>query len=115
MNDEDAEARLLAVFDHYDLPEPRYGEHPMKCPVHDDRVASASVNRGKGLWHCHACGAGGNAVSLVAARENLEYRDAAAWVDGLTGASTAQQRSLQGVRRKRSAGRWVPPALRSVI
>jgi DNA primase len=112
---DDPEADLLAVFDKYNLPEPRHGEHPMKCPVHDDRVASASVNRGKGLWHCHACGAGGNAVSLVAALESVDYQEANRIVRGLVGGSTGQYGAMQGVRRKRSSGRWVPPSLRRAM
>lgn len=37
-----------------------YGtERTFKCPVHDDRVASARVNVEKGVWYCHACGAKG--------------------------------------------------------
>lgn len=114
MSDE-PEIDLLAVFEHYGLTEPRYGEHPMRCPVHDDRVASASVNRSKGLWHCHACGAGGDAVSLVAARENLDYLQAKAYLQGLLGRSVGQQGAMQGVRRKRSAGRWTPPSLRRAM
>ena len=32
----------------------------VRCPFHDDRHASMSVNVGRGLWHCHAdCGGGG--------------------------------------------------------
>lgn len=87
----------------------------MKCPVHDDRVASASVNRGKGLWHCHACGAGGNAVSLVAALESVDYQEANRIVRALVGGSTGQYGASQGVRRKRSSGRWVPPSLRRAM
>ena len=112
MDEEAAEAALVAVFDHYDLPEPRHGEHPMKCPVHGDRVASASVNRGKGLWHCHACGAGEDAVSLVMALENLEYKDARSRVEALTGGSMARTRPSRG---KSKGGRWIPPKLRSAV
>jgi phage/plasmid primase-like uncharacterized protein len=111
MDDEVSEARLLAVLAHYSLPEPRYGEQPLKCPVHGDRVASASVNRGKGLWHCHACGAGGDAVSLVMALDSVDYRQAKGMVDGLVGGSMPQQRALQGARRS-SQTRWIPPRLR---
>lgn len=111
---DDPEADLLAVFDHYGLPTPRYGEHPMKCPVHDDRVASASVNRAKGLWHCHACGAGGDAVSLVAGRESMDYPEARATLSSILGRPVGQQRPSQGVRRKRNQ-RWVPPALRGAV
>lgn len=111
----DPEADLIAVFHWYGLPEPRYGEHPLKCPVHDDKVASASVNRAKGLWHCHACGAGGDAISLVQARENLDYREATAYLSGLLGRSVPESGALQGVRRKRGSGRWIPPSLRRAM
>jgi len=36
-------------------------ERPFRCPVHDDRHASASVNVLKGLWYCYTCGAHGKA------------------------------------------------------
>lgn len=110
----DPEAELVAVFDKYDLPEPRHGEHPMKCPVHEDRVASASVNREKGLWYCHACGAGGGAVSLVAALESVDFREARHIVNGLVGGSP-RTGATQGARRVRKSGRWVPPALRRAM
>ena len=111
MNEEEFyEQQLLSVFAHYDLPEPRYGEHPMRCPVHDDRVASASVNRSKGLWFCHACGAGGTATDMVMAVEQMSYIEATAFLDGLTGS-----RRRPGVRptgKKHRLNRWIPPALR---
>lgn len=34
-------------------------ERPFRCSVHDDRMASASVNVVKGVWFCHACHAKG--------------------------------------------------------
>jgi len=48
MDEEASEAELLAVFDHYNLPEPRYGEHPMKCPVHGDKVGVGLSKQGEG-------------------------------------------------------------------
>jgi DNA primase len=108
MNDEQHERLLLAVLDHYGLPEPRYGEHPMKCPAHDDRVASASINRGKGLWHCHACGAGGGAAQIVMAREGMGFKEASAFIAGITGESP----QMPVKQRTRKNKRWVPPRLR---
>jgi hypothetical protein len=35
------------------------GEGSAKCPFHEDRKASLSVNRINGLWFCHACNFGG--------------------------------------------------------
>lgn len=109
MTAEEGEQELLAVFAHYGLPEPRHGEHPMKCPVHDDRVASASVNRDKGVWHCHACGAGGTAIGLVMAREGIAYGEAADMVRAMAGTSPAPRRSAPA---RKSGKRWVPPSLR---
>lgn len=110
MTAEEGEQELLAVFAHYDLPEPRHGDHPMKCPVHDDRVASASVNRDKGVWHCHACGAGGTAVNLVMAREGIAYGEAADKVRSMAGTTRRSPSRPSPVRR--SGKRWVPPSLR---
>lgn len=107
------EAALLAVFDHYDLPEPGWGERPIRCPVHDDSVASASVNRAKGLWNCHACGKGGSAVQIVMEREHLEYRPALAFVEGLTGGSLKSMPRTQ--HRSKTRTRWVPPRLRRAM
>lgn len=107
---EDLEQQLIAVFSHYDLPEPRYGEHPFKCPVHDDAHASASVNRDKGLWHCHACGAGGSAVNLIMAREQIEYPQAAKLLTSITGGASHRTRPAS---RSRRSGRWIPPSLRN--
>lgn len=36
-------------------------EVPIRCPVHDDSNASASVNVIKKVWFCYACGANGKA------------------------------------------------------
>lgn len=40
-------------------------ERAFRCPVHDDRHASASVNVAKGLWVCYSCGAKGTVDSVI--------------------------------------------------
>lgn len=37
-----------------------------KCPFHEDRTASLSVNVTTGLWHCHAGCGGGSVIDLMA-------------------------------------------------
>ena len=107
MSDEElAEQELLAVFTHYGLPTPRYGEHPFRCPVHDDRVASASVNRRKGVWNCHACGAGGDAVTLVMEMEHLTAKEALGFLGELTG--TEHRRGRRPAGKSRRMKRWTP-------
>ncbi len=102
---------MVAVLDHYGYREPRWGESLILCPVHAEDRPSCSVNRGKGLFHCHACGASGSAIDIVMTRESLEFGDALRFIEGL-GVSTAP--TPQPVRRPgRSTGkRWVPPRLR---
>ena len=47
------------------------------CPFHDDHNPSMRVTPAKGLFHCMACGAAGNAIQFVAKKENLTVKEAA--------------------------------------
>lgn len=80
-------SRLEAVLDRYGVQYNvlRQGEQPMRCPVHDDRVASASLNLGLEVWHCHGCGAGGGPVNMVALVDGIDVARAAAVVRELAG------------------------------
>lgn len=42
-----------------------HGERNMRCPLHNDTKRSASINFGKGLWFCHACGKKGKVSTLI--------------------------------------------------
>ncbi len=62
---------LAAVFDHYEV---KYnpntsGNQAIQCPVHDDSHASASCNLSKEVWNCHACGEGGDSITLIMLKE----------------------------------------------
>jgi len=109
---EEKEQQLVAVFEHYGLPEPRYGEQRFKCPVHDDRTPSASVNRSKGLWHCHACGAGGDGIALLQANEGWSYGQAKDFLATLTGDTPTSEVSH---RKPKKSKRWIPPKLRRSV
>lgn len=111
MDSDQLEEVMVAVLNHYDLPVTGSGERNTRCPVHEERVASASMNVGKGLWHCHACGAGGTAVNIVMLRERLEYREALAFITERIG---KEMKATHRAARTRStgSGRWVPPKLR---
>lgn len=52
------------------------GGYIIRCPVHDERTPSCSVQTRQGivLWRCHGCGATGDALSLVAAVHGLTMR-----------------------------------------
>lgn len=111
MDEETYEQMLVAVLDYYGFPEPGYGERSARCPVHDDSHASASINRTKGVFNCHACGGSGNAVHIVMSREGYDYRQALEFIRGL-GVSTELKAAPTRTPRRGST-RWVPPRLRS--
>ena len=47
------------------------------CPFHEDSKPSLHVTPAKQLWHCPACGAGGNVIQFVAKREGCSEKEAA--------------------------------------
>lgn len=51
-----------------------------RCPFHDEKTPSFSVNPDKQFYYCFGCGAGGNALTFVMEYENLEFPQA---VEGL--------------------------------
>lgn len=46
------------------------------CPFHDDTKPSLRVSANKGLYHCFACGAGGDAIKFIMEYEKLSYPEA---------------------------------------
>ena len=47
------------------------------CPFHSERTPSFVVFPHTGTWHCFgACGTGGDAISFVMRKENLDFREA---------------------------------------
>lgn len=47
-----------------------------KCPFHDDRTASASVNHELQGFACMACGVTGDAIKLLQDQLGLTFREA---------------------------------------
>lgn len=98
---------MTAVFAYYNLGYLGYGEKAIRCPAHDDAHASASVNGGKGLWHCHACGGSGNAAHIVMAKENLDYQGAMKKLEEIVGGK------IQPTKTGRKSKRWNPNRLKN--
>jgi DNA primase len=49
-----------------------------RCPIHRGQgVEAFHANLGRGVFHCFACGAGGNVLDFVAAMEDCSIREAA--------------------------------------
>lgn len=43
-----------------------------KCPFHEDKTPSFSVNPSKDVWHCHAGCGGGSVIDLIAKFEGID-------------------------------------------
>lgn len=46
------------------------------CPFHAEKTPSFAVNDRKGVYFCHGCGSGGDAIAFVMARQGLGFREA---------------------------------------
>ena len=42
------------------------------CPFHEERTGSFSVSPGKNLFHCFSCNRGGDAITFIMEKENLQ-------------------------------------------
>lgn len=81
---------MRRVFERYDVPYPledRWVAIHCIGPDHNDSEESASVHGARGAYRCHACGLAGNAVTLLARMEGIEYGDAEVIVSGDAGES----------------------------
>ena len=51
-----------------------------RCPFHEERTPSFSVNAQDKLYFCFGCGKGGDLISFVRETEQLEFAEAVEWV-----------------------------------
>ncbi|MDY0234617.1 MAG: DNA primase [Gudongella sp.] len=46
------------------------------CPFHSEKTPSFTVSDEKQIYHCFGCGAGGDGITFIMQRENLDFKDA---------------------------------------
>ncbi|MBA2383406.1 MAG: DNA primase [Actinobacteria bacterium] len=51
-----------------------------RCPFHEERTPSFSVNAVEKLYHCFGCGKGGDVITFVRETENLDFAGAVEWL-----------------------------------
>jgi DNA primase len=51
-----------------------------RCPFHEERTPSFSVNPGLGLYHCFGCHKGGDAIRFVQETQGLDFAGAIEWL-----------------------------------
>ena len=56
-----------------------------RCPFHDERTPSFSVNPVDKLFHCHGCHKGGDMIGFVRETQGLDFVEAIEWLAGRSG------------------------------
>jgi DNA primase len=51
-----------------------------RCPFHEERTPSFSVNPAEKLFYCFGCGKGGDVITFVRDTEQLDFADAVEWL-----------------------------------
>ena len=51
-----------------------------RCPFHEERTPSFSVNPVKGLYYCFGCGEGGDVITFVRETQGLDFAGAIEWL-----------------------------------
>ena len=51
-----------------------------RCPFHEERTPSFSVNPVEKLYHCFGCGVGGDMIKFVRETQGLDFTDAVEWL-----------------------------------
>ncbi|MEZ5099778.1 MAG: DNA primase [Thermoleophilia bacterium] len=51
-----------------------------RCPFHEERSPSFSVNASRKLYHCFGCGVGGDLIQFVQETEGLDFAGAVEWL-----------------------------------
>jgi DNA primase len=54
--------------------------HMGRCPFHDERTPSFSVNAQEKLFYCFGCGKGGDVITFVRETEQLDFAEAVEWL-----------------------------------
>ncbi|MEW6277748.1 MAG: CHC2 zinc finger domain-containing protein [Candidatus Eremiobacterota bacterium] len=81
-----ARVDLVEVLPRYGVELKRKGKNWLgRCPFHEDRQASLSVNREARLWNCFGCSAGGDVLSFLEKRQGLSFADAVKELSALAG------------------------------
>lgn len=65
----------------------RKGWSSIRCPFHDDRHSSATVNTEENVFCCFACQIKGNTYSVIMKHEGMDFNEAVKLAEGITGKS----------------------------
>ena len=76
-----------------------------RCPFHEDRSPSFSVNAVDKLYYCFGCGAGGDVITFVQETEQLDFAGAIEWLAERLGVQLEYEESSPRARRAAAPAR----------
>jgi DNA primase len=80
-------ANIIDVISNY-IKVQRKGDNAVSiCPFHNDKHPSMQISASKKIYHCFACGAGGNVFNFVADYEKISFQEAVRKVATMVGYS----------------------------
>ena len=83
----DSKHSIVPILEHYGAKGIResWGWQKIKCPIHEDGIASASVNAEENVFVCHACGIKGDTYKIIMEKEGVGFREAISIAEGIAG------------------------------
>ncbi len=84
-----AETDIVAVVEYYggEVNTTRAGWTKIRCPFHDDRMPSATINVAEGVFKCWAGCVAGDGFAVVMWREGLDFPSSQRFIQDTIGAS----------------------------
>ena len=76
-----------------------------RCPFHEERTPSFSVNPAKGLYYCFGCGKGGDLFSFVRETQGLDFAGAVEWLGERFRIAIEYEQSAPGEEARRNRRR----------
>jgi DNA primase len=77
---------IVRLFEHFGVRLEKKGKsHIGRCPWHDDKTPSLSVDKEKGLYNCFGCGESGDHFSLVMKMKGCDFKCALTFLKGMAG------------------------------
>lgn len=72
---------ITNLLDYYDLPvESETDDFFISCIWHEDKTPSLCIRPSRDYFHCFSCGAGGDVINFVKAKEGVAFKDAVKWL-----------------------------------
>ncbi len=78
-------SRLSQLISKYVQLEPRGNSYVGRCPFHEEKTPSFSVNDEKGLFYCFGCKVGGNAITFLKKYNNFSFLESIKYLSNYLG------------------------------